>query len=72
MDGLAAAEDSSSDILWFWELREPKKSLVPGKEGSGSNKAAATNNRKMCDLYRKRRKDVSGVLQGICCGYIQG
>jgi hypothetical protein len=62
MDGLAAAEDSCDESLWFWELREPKKSLVPAKEAkeasAGANKAAATNNRKMCDLFRKRRKEV--------------
>jgi hypothetical protein len=71
--GLESAEDTSEDKLWFWELREPKKELQPpaaagekgsgGGKGSNSARAAATANcRKMVELYRRRRKDVSGAF----------
>lgn len=46
-DELSAAEDATSGVLWFWELRE-----VP-------RKALAKANKKLAEMYRKRRKDVS-------------
>lgn len=74
---LDAAEDTNPDALWFWELREPKKALVPQQpqqqQGGSAVKAApvprnsaAAANKKLVDLYRRRRKDVSGMWQSLC------
>lgn len=67
-DGPEAADDATLGALWFWELREPKKVLAAvGASGTGGTggaaaaaaaKAAAVANRKLVELYRKRRKEV--------------
>lgn len=75
LDPVAATEDTDPDMLWFWELRDVKKAWLPSATAAmaptgtqaatqapataAKPSAAATRNKKMTEMFRKRRKDVS-------------
>lgn len=76
---MSASEYDTEGVAWFWELREVKKSLYPSTPPSAlhtspipastsaplmSSKDAARA-RKMIDLIRKRRKDLSLLSASI-------
>ncbi len=50
---LDAGDDTCADNLWVWELRDHKKQLPKG-------------NKKLAEVYRKRRKDVSACTHTCC------
>eukprot|EP00983_Pelagomonas_calceolata_P108204 1159432-Pelagomonas_calceolata.AAC.4 len=39
---LDAAEDTNPDAFWFWELREPKKALMPQQQQQQQPSGAGT------------------------------
>jgi hypothetical protein len=80
-DLLSASEDVSEGVMWFWELRDPKKSLHTSTSHTVHTSALspapltpsilamtakdAARAKKMIDLTRKRRKDLSILVSSM-------